>query len=87
VDSRPVRRGVSKGVEDGCRPPTLWAGNSGKAGSGETLVNAVVPLLFSFYCFPFTVFILLFSFYCFHFTVFSFLLFQIDTNEYELNPK
>jgi hypothetical protein len=30
------RRGVSKGVEDGCRPPALWAGpprNGRKAGS------------------------------------------------------
>jgi hypothetical protein len=25
--SRPVRRGVSKGVEDGRRPPVLWAGH------------------------------------------------------------
>jgi hypothetical protein len=24
--SRPVRRGVSKGVEDGCRLTSLWAG-------------------------------------------------------------
>jgi hypothetical protein len=25
--TRPVRRGVSKGVEDGCKPPTLRAGH------------------------------------------------------------
>jgi hypothetical protein len=38
---RPVRRGVSKGVEDSRRPPVLRAGieRSGLQGPGETLVS------------------------------------------------
>jgi hypothetical protein len=45
IMSRLVRRGVSKGVEDGRRPPTLWASHHqnglgakglGMAGLGET---------------------------------------------------
>lgn len=34
VMSRPVWRGVSKGVEDGRRSPALWAGQ-GRAGQAQ----------------------------------------------------